>query len=87
MKYAERVEESTLRPEIHELELTRAGKLEREYRMRYTELGRREGVELGRREGVELGRRKGELEANRRLLLKLASTRVGDPPERFAQWV
>ncbi|MEM8993880.1 MAG: hypothetical protein AAGF23_03700 [Acidobacteriota bacterium] len=73
MKYAESVEESNKSREIQSSELTWAGHLEQEHRLKYTEIGRRQGIENGRRD------------ATRRLLFKVIANRFGAAPPAFAE--
>ncbi|MEM1177022.1 MAG: hypothetical protein AAGM22_01660 [Acidobacteriota bacterium] len=68
MKYADRMEEDTHSEKIGMMELTWAGELEQEYRLKYTEVGR----QTGRRD------------ANRRFLLKILASRFGEKAQPVA---
>jgi hypothetical protein len=45
-------------------------------------IGRAEGIALGRAEGIAIGRNLAVVEVLRRVLLRLAAKRLGEPPSR-----
>lgn len=79
LQYTRRVEQSSKREEVQDMETTWADRLR--------ETGRLEGLETGRLEGTEAGRQEGVAVA-RRLLLELMTSRFGPLPaaveQRFA---